>query len=67
MRKEENLISYLDWPLFISFLLMLIMGLATVYSVAYTPEDSSLFDLDKQYGKQSIWIGISLFWAYSFF
>jgi rod shape determining protein RodA len=40
---------------------MLIMGLATVYSVAYTPEDPSLFDLDKQYGKQSIWIGISLF------
>jgi rod shape determining protein RodA len=37
------------------------MGLATVYSVAYTPEDPSLFDLDKQYGKQSIWIGISLF------
>jgi len=61
MRKEENLISYLDWPLFISFLLMLFMGLATVYSVAYTPEDPSLFDLDKQYGKQSIWIGISLF------
>lgn len=61
MRKEENLISYLDWPLFISLLLMLIMGLATVYSVAYTPEDPSLFDLDKQYGKQSIWIGISLF------
>ena len=61
MRKEENLISYLDWPLFISFLLLLIMGLATVYSVAYTPEDPSLFDLDKQYGKQSIWIGISLF------
>ena len=61
MRKEENLISYLDWPLFISFLLMLIMGLATVYSVAYTPEDPSLFDLDKQYGKQSIWIGLSLF------
>ena len=61
MRKEENLISYLDWPLFISFLLMLIMGLATVYSVAYSPEDPSLFDLDKQYGKQSIWIGISLF------
>lgn len=63
MRKEENLISYLDWPLFISFLLMLIMGLATVYSVAYTPEDRSLFDLDKQYGKQSIWIGISLFFG----
>jgi len=63
MRKGENLISYLDWPLFIAFILMLIMGLATVYSVAYTPEDPSLFDLDKQYGKQSMWIGISLFFG----
>ena len=61
MRKGENLISYLDWPLFIAFIMMLIMGLATVYSVAYTPGDPSLFDLDKQYGKQSMWIGISLF------
>ena len=61
MRKGENLISYLDWPLFFAFIMMLIMGLATVYSVAYTPGDPSLFDLDKQYGKQSMWIGISLF------
>jgi len=61
MRKGENLISYLDWPLFIAFIMMLIMGLSTVYSVAYTPGDPSLFDLDKQYGKQSMWIGISLF------
>jgi len=61
MRKGENLISYLDWPLFSAFIMMLIMGLATVYSVAYTPDDPSLFDLDKQYGKQSMWIGISLF------
>ena len=61
MRKGENLISYLDWPLFIAFIMMLIMGLATVYSVAYTPGDPSLFDLDKQYGKQSMWIVISLF------
>ena len=61
MRKGENLISYLDWPLFIAFIMMLIMGLATVYSVAFTPGDPSLFDLDKQYGKQSMWIVISLF------
>lgn len=61
MRKEETIVSYLDWPLFIAYIIMLIMGLATVYSVAYTPEDPSLFDFDKQYGKQSIWIGISLF------
>ena len=61
MRKEETLLSYLDWPLFIAFILMLTMGLATVYSVAYTMESPSLFDLDKQCGKQIIWIGFSLF------
>jgi len=61
MRKEETLLSYLDWPLFIAFILMLTMGLATVYSVAYTTESPSLFDLDKQCGKQIIWIGFSLF------
>ena len=49
MRKEETIVAYLDWPLFIAYFIMLIMGLATVYSVAYAPEDPSLFDLDKQY------------------
>ena len=61
MRKEETIISYLDWPLFVAYIIMLIMGLATVYSVAYTPENPSLFDFEKQYGKQTLWIGFSLF------
>ncbi len=67
MRKEETIVSYLDWPLIISYFLMLIMGLATVYSVAYTPENPSLFDLDKPYGKQTMWIGISLFLGFLVF
>ena len=61
MRKQETLLSNLDWPLFLVYILMLILGLATLYSVAYTPQDPILFDLDKQYGKQCLWIAISLF------
>jgi len=61
MRKDETLVSHLDWPLFISFMLMLIMGLATVYSVAYNPENPSLFSFDEKYGKQVMWLAISLF------
>ena len=61
MRKQETLLSNLDWPLFLVYILMLIIGLATLYSVAYTPQDPILFDLDKQYGKQCLWIVISLF------
>ena len=61
MRKDETLVSHLDWPLFISFMLMLIMGLATVYSVAYNPEHPSLFSFDEKYGKQILWLAVSLF------
>jgi len=61
MRKDETLVSHLDWPLFISFMLMLTMGLATVYSVAYNPENPSLFSFDEKYGKQIIWLAVALF------
>jgi rod shape determining protein RodA len=61
MRKDETLVSHLDWPLFITFMLMLIMGLATVYSVAFNPENPSLFSFDEKYGKQVIWLAVSLF------
>lgn len=61
MRKDETLVTHLDWPLFITFMLMLIMGLATVYSVAYNPENPSLFSFDEKYGKQVIWLAVSLF------
>ncbi|MFM1916170.1 MAG: hypothetical protein RLZZ531_1839 [Bacteroidota bacterium] len=61
MRKEESLISHLDWPLFISFILMLIAGMATLYSVAYNDLHPSIFDVSMMYGKQLIWIVVSLF------
>jgi len=61
MRKDETLVSHLDWPLFITFMLMLIMGLATVYSVAYNPDNPNLFSFDEKYGKQVIWLAVSLF------
>lgn len=61
MRKDDKLFGELDWPLFIAYILMVFLGLMTVYSVAYTPEHPSIFDVDKQYGKQIIWISISMF------
>jgi rod shape determining protein RodA len=37
------------------------IGILTVYSVAYNPEHPSLFDTSQKYGKQVLWIGLSLF------
>ena len=61
MRKSNSLTGSLDWPLFLTYIILLIMGLATVYSVAYDSEHPNLFDFSQKYGKQVMWLGVSLF------
>lgn len=61
MRKQESLTEHLDWPLFGALIAMLLMGLATVYSVAYNEEVPSLFAFSEKYGRQLFWILFSLF------
>ncbi len=40
---------------------MLVFGIATVYSVAFNPENPNLFDFEEKYGKQILWLCVSLF------
>lgn len=61
MRKNQSITGSLDWPLFIAIILMMLMGLATVYSVAFNEEHPSLFDFSQKYGKQVMWLCVSLF------
>lgn len=61
MRKNDSLLSKLDWPLFISFMILVFLGLATVYSVAFNEEHPSIFAFSEKYGKQLIWLGASFF------
>lgn len=61
MRKGESLVAHLDWTLFIVYIVMLIMGVATVYSVAYNEDHPNIFDFSQKYGKQIIWLCVSLF------
>jgi rod shape determining protein RodA len=61
MRKGESLVAHFDWALFSVYIILLIMGVATVYSTAYNEDHPSLFDFSQKYGKQVIWLGVSLF------
>jgi rod shape determining protein RodA len=61
MRKQESLTEYLDWPLFGALIAMLLMGLATVYSVAFNEAAPSIFNFSEKYGRQLFWILFSLF------
>jgi len=61
MRQPKGLFSNIDWPLLIGVLTLMGIGILTVYSVSYNPEHPSLFDTSQKYGKQVLWIGLSLF------
>lgn len=61
MRKNQSLTANVDWPLFAVYIALLIMGLATVYSVAFDADHPNIFDFSQKYGKQVVWLGISLF------
>jgi rod shape determining protein RodA len=61
MKRDESLLGNIDWGLFIVFLVMVFMGVANVYSAAFNPKHPDLFDFSQKYGKQIMWVGISMF------
>ena len=58
--SSQKIIQNIDPVLVIIYSALVLFGLATIYSSAYTEDYSSLFSFDKEYGKQVIWIGVSL-------
>lgn len=67
MRKSDSLTENVDWWLFGLVILMLSMGIANVYSAAYDPDFPNLFDFSQKYGKQIMWVCISLFLGFIVF
>lgn len=61
MRKNESITGSIDWVLLGVYFLLLIFGTATIYSVAFDPEHPSIFDFSQKYGRQFMWLGVSLF------
>lgn len=45
----------------ILYLIFVFLGLSNIYSSAFDPEHPFLFDMSTEYGKQAMWIGVSLF------
>ena len=58
--RAKNIIGKVDLPLLVLFLALVVAGLLTVYSASYSEESPQIYSLDKAYGKQLVWIIISL-------
>lgn len=61
MARGKSIGANLDWVLFIVFVIMLVMGVANVYSVSFNAEHPNILDFSQKYGKQILWIGVSFF------
>lgn len=60
MSARENVASNLDKPILVMYLALMFMGWANIYSAAFDADHPSIFDQSREYGKQAVWMGISL-------
>jgi len=61
MYRNEKLTHNIDWIILSIYFVIVAMGLATIYSTAYDKNYPYLFNFVTPYGRQVVWIGISLF------
>lgn len=60
MRKEDILYKNIDFWLLACYLLLTITGIINLYSASFNPEHPAIYDLDREHGKQFMWLVISL-------
>lgn len=61
MRQEQNIIYKIDWVLIFLFLALVSFGWVTIFAASVDNTESyQVFDLGTKYGKQIIFIGLSL-------
>lgn len=53
-------IKHIDYQLLALYLLLVIFGIISIYSTTFDENSTSIFSLNKSYGKQIMWLGISL-------
>lgn len=60
MRQQQSIFDNLDWMLVGLYLMLMFMGWLNIYAAVYNEEHSSILDLTQRYGKQLLWIVLSL-------
>jgi len=60
LKEQKGLFRYIDRPLVLLYLTLVLMGWISIYAAVYNEEHGSIFDLSQSYGKQMLWIVTSL-------
>ncbi len=60
MREDKRVIANIDWITVILYLSLALIGWLNIYAAVYDESHSSIFDISQRYGKQLLWISLSL-------
>ncbi len=60
MNKRSSIVSNLDWISVLLYLILVSIGWINIYAAVYNDAHQSIFDLSQNYGKQLMWIGVSI-------
>ena len=61
MTTRNNIIGKIDWWLLLIYLALVIIGVTTIYAAAYNESHPNIFDMSQHYGKQALFLGVSVF------
>ncbi len=60
MKEQKGIFKFIDRPLVLLYLTLVLMGWISIYAAVYNNEHSSILDLSQSYGKQLLWIFTAL-------
>jgi len=58
--RKTNIFHGIDWVLVLFYLALIFIGWINIYSATVTENETSLINFSYEYGKQLIWIGLSI-------
>lgn len=58
--KKKNIFHGIDWVLVLFYFIFILIGWINIYSATITNESYNLINFSTEYGKQLIWIGLSI-------
>lgn len=56
MKEQKGIFKFVDRPLLLLYLTLVLMGWISIYAAVYNNEHASILDLSQSYGKQLLWI-----------
>lgn len=59
--KQNKFWKNIDRPTLVIYFLLVIIGWISIYSAVYDENHTNIFDIERNYGKQLIWIGSAFF------